>query len=152
MINWIVISGALAIIAILTVIAIRLTLKVRAVEAERTELLNQRAEKQKAQRKYLIDSLNIIATTFLNEELTPSEAVIRSKMLLDGLLLSEQEREPYESIETVFQLVKNFDTHDARKALPANQRMKQDLQRETIEHEYKAQLIESFQILRDAKF
>ena len=152
MINWIIISVALAIIAILTVVAIRLTMKVRAVETERAELLNQRAEKQKAQRKYLVDSLNIIATTFLNEELTPSEAVIRSKMLLDGLLLSEQEREPYDSIETVFQLVKNFDTHDARKALPANQRMKQDLQRETIEHEYKAQLIESFQKLRDAKF
>ncbi|MFQ3282986.1 MAG: hypothetical protein ACI9S6_003359, partial [Reinekea sp.] len=39
MINWIIISCALAIIAILTVIAIRLTLKVRAVETERAELL-----------------------------------------------------------------------------------------------------------------
>lgn len=152
MINWIVISCALVIIAILTVVAIRLTLKVRAVESERADLLKQRAEKQQAQRNYLIESLNVIATTFLNEELTPSEAVIRSKMLLDGLLLSEQERQPYDSIETVYQLVKNFDTHDARKALPANQRMKQDLQRENIEHEYQAQLKESFQKLRDAKF
>ncbi|MDN3648910.1 DUF2489 domain-containing protein [Reinekea marina] len=152
MINWILISIALAVIALLSVVAIRMTLKVRAVEAERKRVLQERADKEQAQRKYLVESLNVISATFLKGELNASEAVIRCKVLLDGLVLNEQERAPYQIIETVYQLVKEFDTHAARKALPANQRMKQDLQREQIEHDYHDRLTPAFEQLKDAKF
>jgi type II secretory pathway pseudopilin PulG len=152
MITWIIISLALAVIAILTVVALRLVVKVKRVEAERALVLQERNQKQQAQRAYLVESLNVISATFLNEELNGSEAAIRSKMLLDGLMLTKEQRKPYAAIETVYQLVKDFDTHEARKALPANQRMKQDLQRESIEHEYHAQLTTCFERLRNATF
>lgn len=141
----------LLIIVVLAVVAIRMTLQVKKMQKQQQEVARQRAQQQQEQREYLVESLRVISSNVLHEGLNLSEASIRCKMLLDGLLLSEQDRAPYAVIEEMYQLVKEFDTHQARKALKASERIAQDLARDNLEEKYKAQLLACFEKLKDFK-
>jgi hypothetical protein len=128
-----------------------LTRKVKQQQAELSEKLVEEQRKHAKQRKYIVESLNIIAANVLEEGLNLSEATIRSKMLLDGLLLSPEERKPFAVLDEVFELVQNFATHDARKTLKRSEIISQDSQREEIEQRYEEGLKECYSKLRQFK-
>lgn len=135
---------ALVIIASLAFYAWRLTQAVKEKEREQAAIEQERQQKQQEQKAYLAESIRVIASNVITEDLNLSEAVIRSKMLMDGLLLQPDERQPYDILEVVYQRIKDFDTHQARKALSSLERQAQDVEREEIEEKYREQLIACF--------
>lgn len=131
---------AVLVISGLSYYAYKLTAQVKAQAQKNAELVAAQDEKRHKQQAYLSESLRVISKNVLDEDLNLSEAAIRCKMLLDGLVLPIEVREPFEVIETVYQQVKDFDTHQARKALSSQQRQDQDEAREAIEASYEAEL------------
>jgi Tfp pilus assembly protein PilO len=143
---------ALMIIAILVILvlagyAVYLTGQVSKQKKLTAELKQKREAAEQQKRDYIHESLRVISTAALNAELTSSEAVIRCKMLLDGLVLTEDEWLPYRVLREVFDKVCEFDTHQARQALSKEERRKQDAAREAIEHDYQDALTQCFKEL-----
>lgn len=141
--SWILYSLALAavvIIAVLTTIAWRLQRQVRRQEREREEHQAAYDQKTEARRAFVLQSLEIISTNVLEEDLNLTEATIRCKILLDSLELPEAERQSYQVLDQVFEQVQGFDTHQARKDLTPAERHRQDQQREKIELEFETPL------------
>lgn len=147
MIAFLALSAVLIILA-LSAYALVLTRKVRDQELRKTEVEKLRDQRQKDQAEYLEESLRVIAATALAGDLNYSEAVIRCKMLLEGLNLPEAAAEPYLIIPKVYSEVCHFDTHQARKALSSSERRRQDKAREAIEKKYRAELDACFKILK----
>lgn len=140
--------AAIVIIGILATIAWRLQTKVWAQEKANRERQAELERKQAERTTYVLDSLRIISANVLEEDLNLSEATIRCKVLIDFLELSEQERQPYAVLDTVFDKVRHFETHEARKALSKDERRTQDKAREAIEAEFEAELKDCFSRLR----
>lgn len=110
-------------------------------------------ERQKlAHEDYLIESIRIIASNLLEEDLNLSEGAIRLKFLLDGLGLPDAEREKFNALDDLYEQVKDFDTHDARKALEAKERLRQDEAREAHERDYRSRVLEVANTLRSYPF
>ncbi|GGX75723.1 DUF2489 domain-containing protein [Saccharospirillum salsuginis] len=139
---------AVVVIGILATIAWRLQTKVWAQEKANRERQAELDRKTAERTTYVLDSLRIISANVIEEDLNLSEATIRCKVLIDYLELSEQERKPYSVLDTVFDKVQHFDTHDARKALSKTERREQDKAREAIEVEYENELKQAFSRLR----
>lgn len=142
------IAVAIIIIAALAVIAWRLQSKVWAQEKAQRERQAETDRKTAERTEYIVDSLRIISANVIEEDLNLSEATIRCKVLIDFLELSEQERAPFAVLDTVFDQVQHFDTHDARKSLTRAERKQQDQAREAIEAEFEAELMACFRQLR----
>ncbi|TXR53720.1 DUF2489 domain-containing protein [Reinekea thalattae] len=139
---------ALIIIALLATYAFYLLKQVRQQEQQKQKIKQQQEKIKTEKQQYILESLRVISHTALNEELSVSEAVIRCKMLLEGLQLSEQQWQPYTLLRDVFDQVAEFDTHQARKDLSKQQRREQDRQRTSIEEKYKAPLTACFEQLK----
>ena len=131
---------AIGVVLALAAYAYYLTMKVKQQERQTAELKQKRQAAEKEKQDYLIESLRVISAAALKEELSASEAVIRCKMLLDGMALTEQQWQPYRVLQEVFSKVCEFDTHEARKALSKDERRRQDQAREAIEQAYKSDL------------
>lgn len=110
-------------------------------------------ERQKlAHQDYLIESIRIIAANMVDEDLNLSEGAIRLKFLLDGLGLPEEEREKFRALDELYEQVREFDTHDARKALAAKERLRQDRSREAHERDHRSRVLEVASTLRNYPF
>lgn len=83
-----------------------------------------------ARMKRLKESCEIIAKAMQSGECNLSEGVIRLKMLLDPLGHSLRN---YSSMYQLYEVVMDMPTHDARRTLKKNERMRLDLQRESAE-------------------
>lgn len=87
------------------------------------------------------ESLEIIAKAMLNDDCNLSEGVLRLKMLLEpvGMALKH-----YPAMWQLYETVEDMPTHDARKELKKNERMRLDLRREsaetTLENKIKVEL------------
>ena len=138
---------AAIIIIVLSSYALILFRKVKQMEAERSETERRILAKQTEQRATIQQSIQVIAANVINEDLNLSEATIRCKMLLDALLLNEEQRKPFQILEQVFNQVKDFDTHQARRTLSQEERHQQDEQRDRIEKENQAELMDCFRLL-----
>ncbi|MEX1056333.1 MAG: DUF2489 domain-containing protein [Natronospirillum sp.] len=90
---------------------------------------------------YLVQSIQVIADNVVQGDLNLSEASIRLKFLLDGLGLSDQERARFIAFDELYHKVKDFDTHQDRKALSVKERQLQDNAREAHEAEHRATLV-----------
>lgn len=142
----------LLILAILVVLsmagyAIYLMLRLRKQNAEQKALLAQAKQAQKARFERIIDSIDVIVRAMLSEQCDFSEGVLRLKPLLDvlGKQLSQ-----YPAMWALYQVVENMPILDERKALKRNERMKQDLLRQSKEVELEEQIkAECHQLLID---
>lgn len=142
----------LLILAILVVLsmagyAIYLMLSLRKQNAEQKALLAQVKQAQKARFERIIESIDVIAHAMLSEQCDFSEGVLRLKPLLDvlGKQLSQ-----YPAMWALYQVVENMPILDERKALKRNERMKQDLLRQSKEVELEEQIkAECHQLLID---
>lgn len=128
------------IIAVLAVVAWRLQGRVREQERRRREMQEQQEAKTAERNAFVLDSLRILSTNVLEEGLNLSEATIRCKILVDALDLPQDERQSYQILDTVYERVQRFDTHQARKALSGEERRRQDEEREAIEAEFEPEL------------
>ena len=121
----------------------------------RSVLAAQEAEYQRqkiAHEEYLINSIHMIAQNMVEEDLNISEGAIRLKFLLDGLGLPEEERARFNALDELYAKVSDFDTHQARKALPVQERLQQDLAREEHERAHRTRVLEAARMLQDYRF
>ncbi|WP_428242137.1 DUF2489 domain-containing protein [Gynuella sp.] len=147
----------LTVLAATTILALTAVAVVmwRRVFRQRQQVRQQTAlqlERRRKQREELIESITVIARTLVAGEMNESEAAIRLKVLLDNLYLSEEERQQFANIEEMYEMVKDFDSHQARQQLPKNERMKQDLARNKIEIQYRDKLLKDARALLEYQF
>ncbi|MFY1026747.1 DUF2489 domain-containing protein [Actinobacillus seminis] len=134
-----VIIGALIIFA-LTGYAVYLLL---ALQKQKKAL--QRARQARADR--LKESIVIIAKAMQSGECNHSEGVLRLKMLLEPLGKKLKE---YQSMFALYEVVIDMPTHEARRELKKNERMKLDLRRESAEADLEQKIkLELHQLLSD---
>ncbi|MBN6078052.1 DUF2489 domain-containing protein [Aggregatibacter actinomycetemcomitans] len=83
------------------------------------------------------ESLEIIAKAMLNSDCNLSEGVLRLKMLLEpvGMALKN-----YPAMWQLYETVEDMPTHDERKELKKNERMRLDLHRESAEAELESKI------------
>ncbi len=83
------------------------------------------------------ESLEIIAKAMLNGDCNLSEGVLRLKMLLEPVGMSLKH---YSSMWRLYEAVEDMPTHEARRELKKNERMRLDLQRESTEAELESKI------------
>ncbi|MFZ7306441.1 DUF2489 domain-containing protein [Avibacterium avium] len=139
---YLLIALGLLIIVGMTAYAVKL---LRALKSQKQALENARL----ARVKRLKESIEIIARAMQNGDCNLSEGAIRLKMLLDPLGLKIT---TYPALAELYDVVKEMPTHQARKELKKNERMRLDLTRESAEAELEAKItLELDQLLLDMK-
>lgn len=94
------------------------------------------------------ESIEIIARAMHSNECNHSEGVIRLRMLLEPL--GQKRLQGYPAMWALYEVVQDMPTHDERKALKKNERMKLDLARESKEVELEEQIKEEvLQLLKE---
>lgn len=94
------------------------------------------------------ESIEIIAHAMHSNECNHSEGVIRLRMLLEPL--GQKRLQDYPAMWALYEVVQDMPTHDERKALKKNERMKLDLARESKEVELEEQIKEEvLQLLKE---
>ena len=83
------------------------------------------------------ESLEIIAKAMLNGDCNLSEGVLRLKMLLEPVDMSLKH---YSAMWRLYETVEDMPTHEARRELKKNERMRLDLQRESTEAELESKI------------
>ena len=93
------------------------------------------------------ESIEIIAKAMLNGDCNFSEGVLRLKMLLEPVGISIKN---YVTMLQLYEVVEDMPTHEARKSLKKNERMRLDLRRESAEAELEKNIkLELRQLLAD---
>lgn len=132
----------LIILAILLVLSMAgyatyLTLKLRRQNIQHKGHLQQAKQAYKVRFEKIVDSIDVIARAMLAEQCDFSEGVLRLKPLLDVL---GKQLNQYPAMWGLYQVVENMPILDERKALKRNERMKQDLLRQSKEVELEKQI------------
>ncbi|MEE6032920.1 DUF2489 domain-containing protein [Avibacterium paragallinarum] len=139
---WIYLLLALGLLIIVGMAAYAVKL-LRALKSQKQALENARVERVKR----LKESIEIIARAMQNGDCNLSEGAIRLKMLLDPLGLKIT---TYPALAELYDVVKEMPTHQARKELKKNERMRLDLTRESAEADLESKiLLELNQLLLD---
>ncbi|MFZ7317332.1 DUF2489 domain-containing protein [Avibacterium avium] len=139
---WIYLLLALGLLIIVGMAAYAVKL-LRALKSQKQTLENARL----ARVKRLKESIEIIARAMQNGDCNLSEGAIRLKMLLDPLGLKIT---TYPALAELYDVVKEMPTHQARKELKKNERMRLDLTRESAEADLESKiLLELNQLLLD---
>ena len=93
------------------------------------------------------ESIEIIAKAMLNGDCNLSEGVLRLKMLLEPVGMSIKN---HVTMLQLYEVVETMPTHEARRELKKNERMRLDLQRESAEAALEKNIkLELHQLLAD---
>jgi len=130
---WIAFGIGAVIIIKLILIALHFWKKVWAQEALQAKEHKNLKSKQAENQAYVIESIQVICKTIKNEDMNLSEGAIRLKVLSDNLPFSDEEKASFDGIEQLYMEVSELDTHENRKNLKKQERMKQDLKRHKAE-------------------
>ncbi|RRJ84048.1 DUF2489 domain-containing protein [Aestuariirhabdus litorea] len=105
-------------------------------------------ELQQQQRQQLMEAIQIISLSMERQELNPTEGCIRLKVLLEKLDPELLQSPEYRVIEQIYERSRGFATHQARRALPSQERRHQDEAREALEAELKQEVHNAVLALR----
>ncbi|OOF42674.1 hypothetical protein BKK50_06445 [Rodentibacter rarus] len=130
---------ALAIIAVLSWYAFRLLKQVKHQQKIMIKAKAQRAIRLK-------ESIEIIAKAMKQKECNHSEGVIRLTMLL---MPFGKNLQPYPAMSELYDIVRDMPTHEARKMLGKQERMRLDLERESAEAKLEQDIVEELKQLLD---
>ncbi|MDP9500407.1 DUF2489 domain-containing protein [Bisgaard Taxon 45] len=116
-----------------------------ALQKQKKAIANIRA----ARSQRLTESIVIIAKAMQTGDCNHSEGVIRLKMLLDPL---GKKLKDYQAMYQLYEVVMDMPTHEKRRELKKNERMRLDLQRESAEADLEQKIrLELQQLLIDMK-
>ncbi|WP_369600889.1 DUF2489 domain-containing protein [Hahella sp. SMD15-11] len=93
------------------------------------------------------ESIKVLATCMVTEQIELSEGCIRIKVLLDHLDPDWQADERLKIFATVYGLLEEFPTHSARKAQSKQETFDQDKKRWKIEEEHRSALQAAARVL-----
>lgn len=120
---------AVAIIVVLGVYAQRLRKQVQAREQALQNVVDQARVKT-------LENVSIIAQALLDEQVDVMEASLRIRTLIDIIEPDWFELEPMKVFAEITLRGRHLATHQARKDLSKQERMKQDMERISLEGEY----------------
>lgn len=134
---------ALAIIACLSFYAGYLVLRLRTQQKLRKQKTQQRINK-------IFQSIQTIAKTLEQQQCNLSEGCIRIFHLLEALPVKNKPdySQQFIGIYSLYNQVKDFPTHDVRKAQSKIETKKQDLQREELEAQLESQILRDVSVLK----
>lgn len=139
---WITLLAIVAIVIIVGLVGYAVTL-----------LISLQKQKKTIEQAYLTrqnrlkESILIIAKAMQKNDCNHSEGVIRLKMLLDPL---GHKLDQYPAMFELYQVVQDMPTHEARRQLIKNERMRLDLTRESAEAKLEQKImLELHQLLAD---
>lgn len=148
------VSFAAFVVLVLAIYAVYLVYKVKQLPKKKPATVetfepatNNEQKEELTGRPYIIHSIAVIAQAMVNDECNISEGTIRLKNLIDNLFLSDEQKKPFEPLETFYLSVKDFDTHEARNQLPEIERKKQDRKRHFLEAKHQVAILEIAQRL-----
>ncbi|WP_417598569.1 DUF2489 domain-containing protein [Oceanospirillum sp.] len=124
---------AVAIIIALAGYALNLRKQVRQREKERLAALQ---DVERLAREKTMESIHVISHALLEGQVDVMEACLRIRTLIDIIESDWQETEALKVFAEITERGAHFATHQARKELPKQERMKQDLERISLEGEY----------------
>ncbi len=134
---WGLLGLGVIIVVVMLAYAIYLLLKLK-----KQKLAFRKARELRAER--LKESILIIAKAMQSGDCNFSEGVIRIKMLLQPLGLDFTR---YPAMQNLYEVVMDMPTHEARKALKRNERMRLDLIREKAEGDYQDNIHQELPLL-----
>jgi hypothetical protein len=134
---------ALAIIAGLSFYAGYLVFRLRTQQKLRKQKTQQRINK-------IFQSIQTIAKTLEQQQCNLSEGCIRIFHLLEALPVKNKPdySQQFIGIYSLYNQVKDFPTHDVRKAQSKIETKKQDLQREELEAQLESQILRDVSVLK----
>ena len=135
---------ALAIIAGLSFYAGYLVFRLRTQQKLRKQKTQQRINK-------IFQSIQTIAKTLEQQQCNLSEGCIRIFHLLEALPVKNKPdySQQFIGIYSLYNQVKDFPTHDVRKAQSKIETKKQDLQREELEAQLESQILRDVSVLKN---
>lgn len=115
----------------------------------KNELQEERIKNQlDEQKKYVTESIDIIALATIQGQCDLSECCIRIKNLIDYFPeLSEKPK--FQVFQRMYEEIKDFPTHEKRNEQTKQETFKQDKERFRIEDKYRDGLLKSLKLLRD---
>lgn len=118
-----------------------------ALKKQRQQIQKLQNEARQARVERLTESIDIIAKAMQTGDCNLSEGVLRLKMLLDPLGNSLKN---YPAMFALYETVQDMPTHEARRELKKNERMRLDLERESKEVELEEDIQKELnQLLQD---
>ena len=109
------------------------------------EELQQKLDEQK---KYVVDSLDIIALATLQGQCDLSECCIRVKNLID-YFPDQAQKNNFLVFQQMYEEIKKFPTHEARNKQSKQETFNQDKERFRIEDKYRDRMLKSLELLRN---
>lgn len=139
--------GCVAILGLLIYIK-TLMANLRKLKAEQERLQQQAESKQKALQLDVVESLKVILSVLLDDQVDLSEGCIRIKVLLDNYDISLHEDERFKIFSVMAAELAHMPTHDARKQVDKKILRKLDEQRFKLEATHRDEIREAAKALR----
>jgi hypothetical protein len=140
---WSIICVGLVIITGLSWFILTKVRELKIYQAQRAQEEAQKAEKL----NYLKESIKVLATTILEDQVELSEGCIRIKVLIDHLDASLHEQESFKIFEEMYKSTEHMPTHQARKNTDKNFIHKLDQQRFALEKKHRESIREGARAL-----
>jgi len=150
----------LAIFASLTIVALafyagvlikRINIQKAQLAAAELEKAQQTALRKQQRNENICESIRFIANATAQKQCNVSEASIRLSVLLETLQIEPKLDidQKYPAISALFEKVKDFATHNERKAMDKKKLKQQDKQRQIFENEFEEAIINEALSLKD---
>lgn len=143
---------AIVIVLALAIVAFQLQSRVRQQERARNQVQVVQAEEGKAQRERVNRSIQIIAQSIGNDDITLTEASIRISVLLDSLGVEDQVREEFSAFYQLAEANSNIPILDAWKELGKKAQLEFDQQRIAREEQFQEFVQDAAQRIRGREF
>jgi len=107
------------------------------------------AAEHESKKTFLIDSIKVLATTILDDQVELSEGSIRIKVLIDHLDASLHEKAEFKVFEDMYLAMQHMPTHQARKDTDKHFIHKLDQQRFSLEQKHRNEIRTAAKALLD---
>lgn len=131
------------IIVVLSFIAGRLWRELSHRKALQMKSDLERAQKEKERKEFVEESLRIISKAVVEGQCDLSEGCIRIRMLIDRTDRINHKHEDYQVFFDMYEEIKHFKTHEARKELSKQELYNEDKERYMIEERYRDSFLEA---------
>jgi hypothetical protein len=143
---------AVAIVGILAVVAVWMQLKVYKLEKKKKQQQLELETQQKEHQAYLNNSIQVLAQGLIDDQLTLTEGAIRISVLMENCQINEDVRKEFIAFFQLMEATSHIPILDQWKQLPKKQKLKLDLERLTIEQQFKDFVIDAAKRIRGREF
>ena len=98
-----------------------------------------------------LESLELIATAMIHDQVDPIEGSLRCKVMLDIIAPELLERPSFRIFAEVHQRTSHLHTHSARRELTPRERMREDRERLAVEDELRSSILQAAHAVLDFK-